>query len=118
MLSLAPRTRALLLLLGAIAAEVVATSALKVLSRARWWPWVLVVGGYGLSFYLLTLVLQTLPLGVAYAIWSGVGTLFITLVGVWLYHDRLDGPAWVGIALIVVGVVLVHLFSHSAAGEP
>jgi len=118
MASWAPRTRALLLLLVAILAEVGATSGLKMLSRARWWPWALVVGGYGLSFYLLTVVLHTLPLGVAYAIWSGVGTVLITLVGVWAYHDRLDALAWVGIALIVVGVVLVHLFSRAAAGEP
>jgi small multidrug resistance pump len=74
-----------------------------------------VVVGYGVAFWCLSLTLETLPLGVVYAIWSGVGVALITLVGWLLYGQRLDGAAVVGIALIVAGAVVLQLFSSSRA---
>lgn len=100
----------------AILAEVVATSALKATGGfTRPLPSLLVVVGYGVAFYFLSLVLRTLPIGVAYAIWSGVGVALIALFGWLFYRQALDLGAIVGIALIVAGVVVIQLFSRSAA---
>ena len=96
----------------AIAAEVVATSALKASEGfSRFWPSALVVLGYGLSFYLLSLSLKSIPLGVVYAVWSGLGIVLIALVAYLMYGQRLDLPALLGIALILSGVVIIHRFS-------
>ncbi|MBU71119.1 MULTISPECIES: DMT family transporter [Spongiibacter] len=96
----------------AIAAEVVATSALKASEGfSRFWPSALVVLGYGLSFYLLSLTLKSIPLGVVYAVWSGLGIVLIALVAYLMYGQRLDLPALLGIALILSGVVIIHRFS-------
>ena len=96
----------------AIAAEVVATSALKASEGfSRFWPSALVVLGYGLSFYLLSLTLKSIPLGVVYAVWSGLGIALIALVAYLMYGQRLDLPALLGIALILSGVVIIHRFS-------
>ena len=99
----------------AIAAEVVATSALKSSEGfTRLWPSVLVVLGYGLAIYLLSHVLKAIPVGVAYAIWSGLGVVLITLVA-WLVHgQRLDLPGMIGMGLIVAGVVVLNLFSSAS----
>ena len=100
----------------AIVAEVIATTALKSSQGfTRLWPALIVVLGYGVSFYCLSLTLRTMPTSVAYAIWSGVGLVLITLAA-WLIHQqRLDWPAVAGIALIVAGVMVINLFSASAA---
>jgi small multidrug resistance pump len=101
----------------AIASEVVATSALKAadgFSRAA--PSVVVVVGYGAAFYFLSLALRAIPVGVAYAIWSGVGIALIALIGWALYGQRLDGVAIAGLLLIVAGIVVLNL-SASAAGR-
>ncbi len=104
------RLQAFVILLVAILAEVVATSALKAASKpGRWWAWLVVASGYAASFYLLTKVLQTLPLGVAYAVWSGVGTLLVAVAGIWWYGDRIDRLGWLGIGLIIAGVILLNL---------
>ncbi len=96
----------------AIAAEVVATSALNASEGfSRFWPSALVVLGYGLSFYLLSLTLKSIPLGVVYAVWSGLGIVLIALVAYLMYGQRLDLPALLGIALILSGVVIIHRFS-------
>ncbi len=96
----------------AIAAEVVATSALKASEGfSRFWPSALVVLCYGLSFYLLSLTLKSIPLGVVYAVWSGLGIVLIALVAYLMYGQRLDLPALLGIALILSGVVIIHRFS-------
>jgi small multidrug resistance pump len=68
---------------------------------------------YMVSFYLLSLTLRTLPIGIAYAIWSGVGIVLISAVGWLLYGQRLDAPAVLGLGLIVAGVLVVNLFSRS-----
>lgn len=105
-----------LLLFFAILAEVVATSALKASEGfTRLTPSILVVTGYGVAFTCLSLTLKTLPLGVAYAIWSGVGTALVALIG-WLhYKQQLDGPAILGITLIIAGAAVLNLFSKTAA---
>ena len=88
------------LLVAAIGAEVVATSALKASDGfSRLWPSVLVVVGYGLAFYLLALTLRSIPVGVAYAIWSGVGVVAIALIGWLVFGQKLDAPAVIGMGL-------------------
>jgi small multidrug resistance pump len=100
---------------AAILAEVVATSFLKSAEGfTRPGPSVIVVAGYGVAIFLLSLTLREIPVGVAYAIWSGVGVLLIALIG-WLALDQsLDLPAIVGMSLIVGGVVVINLFSETA----
>lgn len=103
------------LLLGiAIVSEVIATSSLKASDGfSRFWPSVLVVLGYGISFYCLSLTLKIIPMGVVYAIWSGVGIVLITLVGWFLFNQKLDLPALLGIGLIAAGVVVMNVFSNT-----
>ena len=103
-------------LLIAIFAEVVGTSALKASAgMTKLTPAAVVVLGYGAAFYLLSLTLDQIPVGVAYAIWSGVGIVLISLIG-WRFFDQtLDMPAILGMGLIVLGVAVINLFSKSAA---
>lgn len=100
----------------AIAAEVVATSALKASDGfTKLGPSLIVGLGYATAFYFLSLVLRTVPVGVAYAIWSGVGIVLIAAIG-WLFMKQtLDAGALAGIGLIVAGVAVIQLFSKSAA---
>lgn len=108
--------KAWLLLGGAIVAEVIATSALKASAGfTRLGPSLLVVLGYGIAFWLLSLTLRSIPVGVAYAVWSGLGTVLIALAGWWLYGQRLDAPAIAGMALIIAGVLVMNLLSRSGA---
>jgi len=96
----------------AIVAEVIATSALKATEGfTRLWPSLIVVAGYALAFYMLSLVLRTIPVGIAYAIWAGLGIVLVALVGMVIYGQRPDLPALIGIGLIVSGVVTIQLFS-------
>lgn len=96
----------------AIVAEVIATSALKASDGfTRPWPTTIVVLGYGAAFYFLSLVLKTVPVGVAYAIWGGAGIVLIALIGWLVLKQPLDLPAVVGIGLIVAGVAVIQLFS-------
>lgn len=102
------------ILIAAILAEVVATSALKASDGfSRPGPVLLMAAGYGIAFYLLSLTLRTMPVGIAYAIWSGLGVVLITLVGWLLFGQKLDLPALLGMALIVAGVMVMNLFSRS-----
>lgn len=99
----------------AIAAEVVATSALKASEGfTRWGPALLTVVGYGIAFYCLALTLRTIPVGVAYAIWSGAGIVAISVIGYFLFKQALDAPALIGIGLIVAGVLVLNVFSKSS----
>ena len=103
-----------LLLLVAIVAEVIATSALKLAKGfTRLWPSLIVVGCYSTALYLLSLTLETIPVGVVYAIWSGSGVALITVVGRYFFRQVLDPPAIVGICMIVAGVSVLQLFSTS-----
>ena len=100
----------------AIVAEVVATSALQASAGfTRLGPSVLVVLGYGVAFYCLSLTLRTVPVGVAYALWSGLGIVLITAMGWVLYQQRVDAAALLGMALIMAGVAVIQLFSKSVA---
>lgn len=101
-----------LYLLGAIVGEVVGTSALKATEGfTRPLPTVLVAISYGLAFFLLSLAVQRFPVGVLYAIWSGLGVVLIAVAGVVLYGDKLDMPAIAGLAMIIAGVAVIQLFS-------
>jgi small multidrug resistance pump len=98
----------------AIISEVVATSALKSSNGfSRLWPSLVVIAGYAAAFFFLSLTLRTIPVGVAYAIWSGVGIVLITVIGWLVLGQALDAPAIVGLALIILGVVVLNVFSKS-----
>ena len=100
----------------AIVAEVIATSALKASNEfTRLWPSVVVVVGYLAAFYLLSLVLRRVPVGIAYAFWAGLGIVLVTLVGIVVYGEKPDLPAVIGLAMIVGGVAVIQLFSSVAS---
>ena len=108
-------TLAYLFLGIAIIAEVIATSALRAAEGFTvLLPSVVSVVGYVVAFYFLSLTLKTMPVGVAYAIWSGVGIVLISLVALVLYKQVLDLPAILGMGLIMAGVVVINLFSKTA----
>lgn len=105
-----------LFLSAAILAEVVGTSALKSSEGfSKPWPSLLVVVAYGAAFFLLSLTLRTIPVAVAYAVWSGAGIVLIALAGWLLFGQHLDAPALLGIGLIVAGVVVLNVFSRAVA---
>lgn len=98
----------------AILAEVIATSALKASDGfSRLWPSVIVVLGYGTAFYFMSLSIQVIPVGITYAIWSGVGIVLIAIASWLLYGQVLDPPAIAGIVLIMAGVLVINLFSKT-----
>jgi small multidrug resistance pump len=98
----------------AIIAEVAATSALKASEEfTKLIPSLIVIIGYCISFYLVTLVLRTIPVGITYAIWSGVGIVLIALVGAILYKQIPDIPAVIGMGLIIAGVVVINVYSKT-----
>ena len=100
----------------AIVSEVIATLSLKASAGfTRPLPSIVVVAGYASAFLFLSLTLRTVPIGVAYAVWSGVGVVLITVASYFIYRQALDLPAVVGIALIVAGVIVVQGFSRSVA---
>lgn len=103
-----------LMLLIAIVAEVAATSALKAADGfTKLWPSAIVIVGYATAFYFLSLTVRVMPVGIVYAIWSGVGIALIALVGWLVLGQKLDLPAIAGIVLIAAGVMLISLFSES-----
>jgi small multidrug resistance pump len=103
------------LLGAAILAEVIGTSALKASEGfTRPLPSVLTAVAYVAAFYALSLTLKTVPLGIAYGVWSGVGIVLVSAVGWVVYDQRLDTAALLGIGLILAGVLVIHLFSRSA----
>ena len=100
----------------AIVSEVVATSALKTSEGfSRLWPSLIVTVGYVSAFYFLSLTLKTIPIGVAYAIWSGVGVALIALIAWVFFGQALDTPAVIGLSLIVTGVVVLNVFSKTVS---
>jgi small multidrug resistance pump len=100
----------------AIVAEVIATMALKASDAfTKPGPLVITAIGYAIAFYFLALTLKTIPVGIAYAIWSGLGIVLISIAGLVLFRQTLDAPALIGIALIIAGVIVISLFSKAAA---
>ena len=98
----------------AIAFEVAATTALQAsYGFTRPLPAVITVAGYAIAFYCLSLTLRTMPVGIAYAIWSAVGIVLIATIGWVFYRQALDAPAIIGMALIIAGVLVVNLFSKT-----
>ncbi|MDY0300902.1 MAG: multidrug efflux SMR transporter [Trichlorobacter sp.] len=107
--------RALLFLGIAIVGEVIATSALKSSDGfTKIAPSVLVVVGYGVAFYFLSLVLKSIPVGIAYAVWSGLGIVLVTGIAWVLYGQKPDGWGFLGIALIICGVAVLNLLSKTS----
>lgn len=105
-----------ILLGSAIVFEVVATTAMKASDGfSRLWPSLICGLGYLVSFYLLAQTLKGIPTGIAYAIWSGVGIVLISIMGWWFHGQRLDWGALAGMALIVCGVIVINVFSDVAA---
>ncbi|MBC7132678.1 MAG: QacE family quaternary ammonium compound efflux SMR transporter [Roseovarius sp.] len=104
-----------LLLALAILAETAGTTALQASQQfTRLWPSVIVVVAYAISFYLLAQTLRFMPVGLVYAIWSGLGIVFIAAIGYVLFGQTLDLPAVIGMAMILTGIVVIHLFSKAA----
>jgi small multidrug resistance pump len=96
----------------AIVAEVIGTSSLKTADGfTKLGPSILVVVGYSVAFYCLSFVFKTVPVGTAYAIWSGAGIALISIIGIVFFQQVLDWPAVIGIALIIAGVAMINLFS-------
>lgn len=100
----------------AIISEVIATSALKASDGfSRPWPTLVVIAGYVVAFYFLSLTLRTMPVGIAYAVWSGTGVALIALIA-WLHFGQsLDIPAIAGLLLIIAGVAVLNLFSSTVS---
>ncbi|MBK3821193.1 multidrug efflux SMR transporter [Paraburkholderia aspalathi] len=104
------------LLAIAIVAEVIATSAMRASEGfSRLLPAAVVVVGYGIAFYCLSLTLKTIPVGIVYAVWSGAGIVLITLVAVVMYRQVPDVPAIIGLGLIIAGVAVLNMFSKMQA---
>jgi small multidrug resistance pump len=100
----------------AVVSEVAATTALKFSDGfTKIIPSLVVVGGYGLSFYLLSLSLKVIPIGTAYAIWSGIGIVLTVIVGAVIWREQMDWARGIGIALVLGGILIINLFSKTAA---
>lgn len=98
----------------AIVSEVIATTALKASEGfSRPGPSMTAAVGYGIALYLLSLTLKTIPVGMAYAIWSGAGIVLVSLIAWLLYGQKLDAPAIIGSSLIILGVIVIQLFSKT-----
>lgn len=104
----------LLYLLIAIISEAVATSSLKASEGfTRLWPSVAVVVGYALAFYFLSVTVKVMPVGVTYALWSGIGIILVTIAGIILYKQMPDLPAIIGMIFIIIGVLIINLYSKT-----
>lgn len=102
------------LLFTAIVLEVIGTTALQMSQQfTRLWPTVILIACYSGAFYALSITLRVIPVGIAYAIWSALGIVLISVVGFVLFRQKLDLPAIIGLGLIIAGVLVVNLFSKS-----
>ena len=100
----------------AVAFETIGTSAMQASQQfTRLWPSVLVVVGYAISFYFMALTLRYMPVGIVYALWSGLGIILIALIGYAVFGQKLDLPAIAGLGLIIAGIVVIQLFSNATA---
>lgn len=103
-----------LYLIAAVVAETIGTTALKASDGfTRWGPSALVIIAYGVSFWLLALVLRSIPVGIAYSIWSGLGIVLIAGIGWIVFGQKLDLAALIGLTLIIAGIAVIQLFSNS-----
>lgn len=104
-----------IILFFAIVMETIGTTALQASQQfSKFWPSAIVVVAYGASFYLMALALKVIPVGIAYAIWSGVGILMIAIIGFAAFGQKLDLPAILGMGLILAGILVIHLFSATS----
>ncbi|MEQ6203934.1 SMR family transporter [Sulfitobacter sp. HNIBRBA2951] len=104
-----------LILAFAVVFETIGTSALKASEQfTRLGPSIVVVLAYGVSFYMLSITLRTIPVGIVYALWSGLGIISISVIGFLVFGQRLDLPAIAGLSLIVCGIAVIHLFSSAS----
>ncbi len=102
-------------LLLAVMFETFGTTCLQASQQfTRLWPTLGVIAGFGAAFYMLSIVLRALPLGITYALWSGIGIVLIALSGRIIFGQKLDFPAMLGLALIISGILVINLFSKSA----
>ncbi|WP_273486282.1 SMR family transporter [Lentibacter algarum] len=100
----------------AVAFETIGTSAMQASQQfTRLWPSVLVIVGYAISFYFMALTLRFMPVGIVYALWSGLGIILIALIGYAVFGQKLDLPAIAGLGLIIAGIVVIQLFSNATA---
>jgi len=98
----------------AIISETIGTTALQASQQfTRLWPSVAAVVSYLISFYFMTLALKVMPVGIVYAIWSGLGIVCIAAIGYVVFGQRLDMPAVAGLAMIIAGILVIHLFSNT-----
>lgn len=105
-----------LFLFIAIIFEIIATSALKKSEQfTQLLPSIITVVGYFAAFYFLSFAIRTIPVGFAYAIWSGVGIVLITIIGAVFFKEIPDLPAVIGLSLIIIGVVVINVFSKTTA---
>ncbi|WP_415402831.1 DMT family transporter [Tateyamaria sp. SN3-11] len=102
-------------LIVAVAAETIGTTALQASDQfTRLWPTVLVVFAYGFAFYFLGIALKHIPVGIAYALWSGLGIVLIAVIGFAVFGQVLDLAAILGLAMIIAGIVVIQMFSNTA----
>lgn len=102
-------------LIVAVAAETIGTTALQASQQfTRLGPSLIVMVAYGFSFYMMGQTLKYMPVGIVYAIWSGLGIVFIAVIGYLVFNQKLDLPAILGMGLIIVGILIIHLFSKSS----
>ncbi len=101
----------------AVLSEVIATTALKFSEGfTKFIPSLIVFAGYSLSFYLLSLCLKVMPIGTAYALWSGIGIVLTVIIGILFWRESMDWARGIGIFLIMLGILIINVFSKSAAG--
>ena len=104
-----------LILAFAVLAETIGTTALQASQQfSKLGPTIIVIVAYGAAFYLLGIALRFFPVGIAYAIWSGMGIVFIAVIGLVVFGQRLDLPAILGMGLILSGILVIHLFSRTS----
>lgn len=104
-----------ILLFFAVAAETIGTTALQASQQfSKLWPSVICVIAYAAAFYMLSLALKVMPVGILYAVWSGLGIVLIAAIGYTVFGQKLDLPAILGIIMILAGILVIHLFSDSS----
>jgi len=104
-----------LILMLAVLAETIGTTALQASQQfSKPLPSIIVVIAYGVAFYLLAIALKTFPVGVAYAMWSGFGIVFVSIIGFMVFGQKLDLAAIIGLAMIVGGILVINLLSNTA----